>query len=94
MRKKYHDCEEENRNCWECSLSSHGKDCYNNKISAIARYRCEASLTQNELAENADINIRQIQKYESGEYDIINMTLGNASKLANALGINIEELLR
>lgn len=43
----------------------------------LKEIRKSQGLTQKALAEKAGINIRQIQKYESGEYDIGNMTLKN-----------------
>ena len=50
-------------------------------------------LTQKELAEKSGINIRQIQKYESGEYDTGNMTLKNAVALAHSLECSVDDLL-
>lgn len=50
-------------------------------------------MTQKELAEKSGINIRQIQKYESGEYDIGNMTLKNAAALADVLECDVRDLL-
>ena len=55
--------------------------------------REERGLAQEELAEKSGINIRQIQKYESGEYDTGNMTLKNALSLARALECSAEDLL-
>lgn len=51
------------------------------------------AMTQRELAEKSGINIRQIQKYESGEYDTGNMTLKNAVALARALECSVDDLL-
>lgn len=59
----------------------------------IKEIRKSQGLTQKALAEKAGINIRQIQKYESGEYDIGNMTLKNAISIADALRCEIRELL-
>lgn len=64
-----------------------------NKICGLRYMRTENGLTQKELAEKAGVNIRQIQKYESGEYDIGNMTLKNALALANALECNVKDFL-
>ena len=50
-------------------------------------------MTQKELEEKSGVNIRQIQKYESGEYSIENMTSKTASAIAESLGITIEELI-
>ena len=59
----------------------------------IKEIRKSKGLTQKALAEKAGINIRQIQKYESGEYDIGNMTLKNAVSIADALKCEIRDLL-
>ena len=50
-------------------------------------------MTQRELAEKSGVNIRQIQKYESGEYDAGNMTLKNALAIAGALECEVKDLL-
>ena len=55
--------------------------------------RKAAGLTQPQLAEKTGIFIRQIQKMESGETSMANITLGNAVKLAAALGVRPEDLL-
>lgn len=55
--------------------------------------RQAAGLTQKGLAGAAAMNLRQIQKIEAGEIRIENITLGNAKKLADALGVQIEALL-
>ena len=59
----------------------------------IKEIRKSQGLTQKALAEKAGINIRQIQKYESGEYDIGNMTLKNAVSIADALKCEMRDLL-
>ena len=92
--KRYQDCIRTDGMCGVCSLSNRGLDCRNNKINSILYNRSVMGMTQKELAEKSGINIRQIQKYESGEYDIGNMTLKNAASLANALECNIEDLLQ
>jgi len=51
-------------------------------------------LSQIALAELAGIHPRQIQKIEAGEILLQNITLGTASRLAAALGIPVEELLK
>ena len=55
--------------------------------------RAAAGLTQKQLAAAAGVNIRQIQKIEAGEIQIGNVTLQNAARLAEALGVTIESLL-
>ncbi|RGC27218.1 XRE family transcriptional regulator [Hungatella hathewayi] len=91
--KRYTDCIRTDGMCGICSLVSRGHDCHNNKINGVLYRRTGLEMTQKELAEKADINIRQIQKYESGEYDCGNMTLKNAIALANALDCDVKDLL-
>lgn len=59
----------------------------------VKELRAAAGLTQAQLAEAAGINVRQIQKIECGEINVLNITLGNAAKLAAALGVKVEDLL-
>lgn len=91
--KRYKDCVRTDGMCGNCSLSNRGLDCHNNKINSVLYNRSLAGLTQKELAEKSGINIRQIQKYESGEYDVGNMTLKNALALAEALECEVNDLL-
>lgn len=91
--KRYPDCERADGMCGACSLSSRGLDCHNNKINSVLYNRSVMGMTQKELAEKSGINIRQIQKYESGEYDIGNMTLKNAAALADVLECDVRDLL-
>lgn len=93
MKRRYQDCIRTDGMCGICSLSSRGMDCHNNKISSILYNRSVMGMTQKELSEKSGINIRQIQKYESGEYDTGNMTLRNAIALAMALECSVEDLL-
>ena len=79
--------------CGACSLSNHGRDCHNTRINSILYNRSVMGMTQKELAEKSGINIRQIQKYESGEYDTGNMTLKNALALAEALECEAKDLI-
>lgn len=60
----------------------------------IKFYRSKSGLTQSQLSTLSGVNIRQIQKYESGEYDINKMALKNAVAIAKALNCNAENLLR
>lgn len=56
--------------------------------------RQAAGLTQSALASRSGINLRQIQKIESGEIKLENITLRSAARLAEALGVTMEELLK
>jgi transcriptional regulator with XRE-family HTH domain len=62
-------------------------------MAGLKELRNFIGLTQKELAEKAGVNIRQIQKYESGEYSIENMTAKTAQGVSNALGCAIDEML-
>lgn len=62
-------------------------------MSNLKKLRTEKNLTQKQLADASGVNIRQIQRIENGEGDMSNVTLGNAVKLADALGVDVKELL-
>lgn len=62
-------------------------------MSNLKNLRTEKNLTQKQLADASGVNIRQIQRIENGEGDMSNVTLGNAVKLADALGVDVKELL-
>lgn len=91
--KRYSDCIRTDGMCGLCSQVDSGLDCHNNKINSVLYNRSVMGMTQKELSEKSGINIRQIQKYESGEYDTGNMTLKNAVSLARALKCTVEDLL-
>lgn len=91
--KRYNDCIRTDGMCGLCPLVNRGFDCHNNKINSVLYSRSVMGMTQKELSEKSGINIRQIQKYESGEYDTGNMTLKNAVSLARALKCTVEDLL-
>ena len=55
--------------------------------------RKAAGMTQGDLAAASGINIRQIQKIETGEIQVENITLKNAKSLADALHVSIDSLL-
>ena len=59
----------------------------------IAKYRRFKGLTQAELAKKAHMSISQLQRLEYGERKTENLTLRSALSLANALGIDVEELI-
>ena len=62
-------------------------------MANLKELRTLCGMTQKELAERSGINIRQIQKYESGEYALNNMTAKSARSISEALGCTIEELI-
>ena len=55
--------------------------------------RKAAGMTQGDLAAASGVNIRQIQKIETGEIPVENITLKNAKALADALHVSIDSLL-
>lgn len=59
----------------------------------LRELRQKAGLTQLQLAEKSGVNARQIRRVELGTSQIENVTLINAKRLADALGVGIEELL-
>ena len=61
-------------------------------MAGLKELRKFIGFTQNELAEKAGVNIRQIQKYESGEYGLENMTTKTAQGISNALGCTVDDL--
>lgn len=93
MRRKYRDCQRADGNCSVCSLVSYGLDCHNNPITKLEWARISAGLTTAELAERSGVNVRAIQKVESGEAQAGNMTARNILAIADALDVDIRELI-
>ena len=62
-------------------------------MSKLKKLRTAKNMTQKQLADGSGVNIRQIQRVENGGSDMSNITLGNAIKLADALGVDVKELL-
>lgn len=93
MRRKYRDCQRSDGDCTQCSLVNYGRDCHNRRITNLEWARLIAGLTQQELADRAGINIRQVQKVELGEAEAGNMTAKNLLALADALGTDPRRLL-
>nr|DAI03015.1 MAG TPA: helix-turn-helix domain protein [Caudoviricetes sp.] len=61
--------------------------------NGIKTLRRAAKLTQKQLADAAGIDIRNMQRYESGEFDVANMSLSVAVKISDALGVDAKKLL-
>lgn len=55
--------------------------------------RKAAGLSQSELAKKSGINIRLIQHYEQGTKDINKAQVVTVLQLADALGVDIREIL-
>lgn len=60
-----------------------------NKILKI--FRKYKQLTQQQVADKANINYRQYQKFESGERDVMNGSFILVCRLLNALEIDINK---
>lgn len=63
-------------------------------MATLKELRKLCGMTQKELAEKSGVNIRQIQKYESGEYSLDNMTAKTADAISHALGCSIDDLVK
>jgi len=64
------------------------------KLNNISKIRKIKGYTQSKLAELSGVNIRLIQKYESGERDFKKAQVLTAIKIADALQITVDELIR
>jgi transcriptional regulator with XRE-family HTH domain len=60
---------------------------------SLRELRLKAGLTQKELSLKSGVNIRQIQRVELGTSRMENVTLVNAKRLSDALGVKIEDLI-
>lgn len=59
----------------------------------VARLRCERGLIQAALVKGTGVNIRTIQKFESGERGIETASLAVALRIADFLGVHPRELI-
>lgn len=62
-------------------------------INRVKTYRKKQGLTQTDLANRAKLNIRQIQKIESGEVKTENITLKTMQAIAQAFNVKIDDLI-
>ena len=60
----------------------------------IIRLRKEKGMTRKKLAEKAEVNYRTLQQYELGERDINNASAITIKKIADALQVRMEDLLK
>jgi DNA-binding XRE family transcriptional regulator len=93
MRKKYADCQREDGDCTFCSLVNYGRDCRNRPITKLEWSRRMAGMTQAQLAEKSGVYIRQIQRVELGEAEAGNLTAKNLLSIADALGVDVRDLI-
>ena len=63
------------------------------KTTKIKELRKEKGLTQTELAELAGTQQNRLGEYERGDRLLENMTVGQAKKIADALGVKIDDLI-
>jgi len=80
------------------AVSSSGSKALKRAVDADNRaslrdLRAKAQLTQQQLADAAGVNISQIQKLEAGTIKAENISLRNGLALADALGVEPEDLL-
>lgn len=59
----------------------------------VKTYRKKQGLTQADLANRAELNIRQIQKIENEEAKTENITLKTMQAIAQALNTKIDDLI-
>lgn len=64
------------------------------KLNNLAKLRKNKGYSQSKLAELSGVNIRMIQKYESGERDFKKAQVQTAIKISNALQVTLDELFR
>lgn len=93
MRRKYNDCQREDGDCTVCSLVNYGRDCHSRPITKLEWARRMAGMTQEELAEKSGVHSRQIQRVEIGEAEVGNLTAKNLIALADALEVDVKDLL-
>ena len=60
----------------------------------LKKLRTDAGLSQSKLAEASGVNPRMIQYYEQGARDINKAEALTVYRLAQALGCNMEDLLK
>ena len=62
-------------------------------INHVKTYRKKQGLTQTDLANRANLNIRQIQKIENYEVQTENVILKTMQAIAQALNAKIDDLI-
>lgn len=62
------------------------------KLNNLSKIRRNKGYSQSKLAELSGVNIRMIQKYESGERDFKKALVQTAIKIADALQVTLDEL--
>lgn len=90
---RYPECSKQDGSCESCAFTNYGRDCRNNPVNKLAYYRTLKGMTQKDLSEKSGVNIRQIQRIENNTSDMGNVTLQNALALADALSVDVKELI-
>lgn len=93
MRRKYRDCSRQDGDCTACDRVTDRKDCRGKTITNLEWHRRKANLSIKELSEQSGVYYRQIQKVELGSSDAGNMTAKNLIALADAIGVDVKELV-
>lgn len=93
MRRKYGDCHRADGDCTACSLVSYGRDCRGKAITNLEWQRRMAKMSIKELSEESGVNVRLIQNVELGTGEAGNMAAKNLIAIADALGVDVRELL-
>jgi DNA-binding XRE family transcriptional regulator len=84
---RYDDCQRADGDCSACSLVNYGRDCHNNPENQLAFLRLRAGLTQQQLADGANLLPSNVSRIERGERAIENLALKTAIALADTLGV-------
>lgn len=85
--------EEEARSILEEYLDTDGDTLATVVLTGLKELRLAAGLTQQQLADLSGVNIRQIQRVESGSSDAGNLTAINLLAIADALGVDPHNLI-
>lgn len=93
MRRKYGDCQRADGDCTACALVSYGRDCRGKAITNLEWQRRMAKMSIKELSEKSSVNVRLIQNVELGTSEAGNMAAKNLIAIADALGVDVRELL-
>ena len=93
MRRKYGDCQRADGDCTACSLVSYGRDCRGKAITNLEWQRRLAKMSIKELSEKSGVNVRLIQNVELGTGEAGNMAAKNLIAIADALGVDVRDLL-
>lgn len=62
-------------------------------MSDLKKVRESKGISQSQLASQAGINYRTLQQYEQGNRDIHKASVDTVLKLANTLGVKIEDII-